>query len=311
VTEQDGFADTPGREATPEEEARVQALLASLRDDDVPMPDHVWSRLSAVIAEEHVAATARQITGTPTALGGSDDPASGSDAGVASVSVLPTPEQRARRGAPRWLLPAAAAAVVVLLAGGLVKGIGSGSSTSSAGGSVDAAQASSSPTQAASAESHSNFAYTQRNLGSQVGRLISRSALGTPAVPGTVGSGTDVTAGTAASSSAPTSSTESAPTNATETPLGIAATGKTAPNASGDVPPLLSGASLTACVAQLTGGTTTAAVAVDRGTYEGKPADIVVIPTENDPTTLDVWVLAPGCTADNADVLNFSRIARP
>ena len=47
------------------------------------------------------------------------------------------------------------------------------------------------------------------------------------------------------------------------------------------------------------------------GTYEGKPADVVVIPTANDETQLDVWVLAPGCTATNADVFTFARIARP
>jgi hypothetical protein len=313
VTEQDGFADTPGREATPEEEARVQALLASLRDDDVPMPDHVWSRLSAVIAEEHVAATARQISGTPTAPGGSDDaePAAAAADALASVTVLPTPEQRARRGAPRWLLPAAAAAVVVLLAGGLIKGLGTGGS-SSGGGSVTAAQASAAPSHTASAESRSNFAYTQKNLTGQISRLVSSQAPFDPAaVPGSAGGKATDSSGSGATASTSASTTENGPLASTDQPAPTSDGSIGSPSIATGTPPLLAGASLDACLAQLTGGSSTTAVAVDRGTFEGKPADIVVVPTENDPNSLDVWVLAPGCTAANADVLNFSRIARP
>jgi hypothetical protein len=313
VTEQDGFADTPGREATPEEEARVQALLAGLRADDVPMPDHVWSRLSAVIAEEHVAATARQVFGAPTALGGSEeaDQAAVAADPLASVTVLPTPEQRARRGAPRWLLPAAAAAVVVLLAGGIVKGLGTGGS-SSGGGSVTAAQASAAPSPTASAETHSNTAYTRENLSGQVGSLVAGRYVASPAVPGNAGGKeSSDTAGNGTTASASASTTENAPVASTGQPSPSADRSAGSPAIASGTPPLLAGASLDACLAQLTGGSTTAAVAVDRGTFEGKPADIVVVPTENDPTSLDVWVLAPGCTAANADVLNFSRIARP
>ena len=182
MTENDGFADTPGRDATPEEEARVTAMLASLRDDDVPMPDHVWSRLSAVIAEEHVAATTRRISGEPGALSDAAE-ARTTPAPLATVSVLPGPEGRRRRGAPRWLLGAAAAAVVVLLAGGLVKGLGTGASSSSGGSVADAAAAPSVVAGSASAESHSNTAYTKTQLPAQASSLVARPRTGA-VVPG-------------------------------------------------------------------------------------------------------------------------------
>jgi hypothetical protein len=304
VTENDGFADTPGRDATPEEEARVTAMLASLRDDDVPMPDHVWSRLSAVIAEEHVAATARQISGEPTALG---DAADGGTGPMAAVSVLPTPEQRRRRGAPTWLLGAAAAAVVVLLAGGLIKGLGTGGS-SSAGTAMSAAAPS--VAASASAESHSNTAYTTSGLAAQAASLVSRQDqfAGSP-VNAAAGSGTDEGAVSATSTtpatSVPQPITPRSASAGTQTSAGQPGTGSLATQ------PLLAGDTLSACLAQLTGSSTATAVAVDRGTYDGKAADVVVVPTENDATQLDVWVLAPGCTRTSAYVLSFARIARP
>jgi hypothetical protein len=314
VTENDGFADTPGREATPEEEARVAALLASLRDDDVPMPDDVWSRLSAVIAEEHVAATARQLAGEPVALGDDAD----STGHVAAVSVLPSPEQRRRRGAPGWLLGAAAAAVVVLLAGGLVKGLGTGGS--SAGGTAMsvaepsvATSARASASGSASAESSSNTAYTRVALPVQAAALVASQAwfaARSPQVAEANGSGTD--AGAVTTSSTPATPMPGATsTRSVLTPVPTGSTKGQPGTGSLAAPPLLAGATLAACLVQLTGSTTVAAVAVDRGTYEGKPADVVVVPTANDETQLDVWVLAPGCTATNADVFTFARIARP
>ena len=320
MTDNDGFADTPGREATPEEEARVAALLRSLSDDDLPMPDHVWSRLSAVIAEEHVAATARRLSGDPGALADEASADGSSVAPTATVSVLPTAEERRRRGAPRWLLPAAAAAVVVLLGGALVKGIDVGSSTTAGSASLSSAEAVAggapaaapsddrAPLPTASRESRSGTAYTKDGLAAQAGKLVHQyfllplptgspvsSAMGTD--QGSVSAATPKSAGGSASAPAPTSSGAFS--------IGDSGTGTTAAGS------LLAGTSLAACLTQLTGTTTSGAVAVDRGTFEGKPADVVVVPTDGDPTHLDVWVLAPGCTRTEAQVLSFARIARP
>lgn len=318
MTDNDGFADTPGREATPEEEARVAALLAGLSDDDLPMPDHVWSRLSAVIAEEHVAATARRLSGDPAALADEASADGSTAAPTATVSVLPTAEERGRRGAPRWLLPAAAA-VVVLLGGALVKGIDVGSSTTAGGASFSSAEAAAAPSTAPSAdrlpvpttssETRSGKAYTKDGLAAQARALVGYTFnLARPNVA--TGSFTADAAGTP-SDSTPKSASGSAvaPLPTSSGALSNSGTGtSTGTTAAGS---LLAGTSLAACLIQLTGTTTSGAVAVDRGTFEGKPADVVVVPTDGDPTHLDVWVLAPGCTRTEAQVLSFARIARP
>ena len=61
-----GFADTPGPDATPEQDADVRALLAFLRDEPVEMPPEVELRLYAVLAEERRSAAA-VVGATPTA----------------------------------------------------------------------------------------------------------------------------------------------------------------------------------------------------------------------------------------------------
>lgn len=283
--------DTPGRDATPEEEAHVRALLAALRDEDVPMPDHVWSRLSAVIAEEQAAAARGAAAGDPTALTDATGSSTGTTTGgrhasrpaASGATVVPLDGVRRRRGAPRWLLGAAAAVLVVLVGGALVKGAGTASSPSSAGGAMSAAAPSAA---AVTAETSSGTAYTRADVAAQATALVSGAlvragdALGASTPPGT-----GVEAGPAT------------PSTATKDSAGSA--------------PLLSGASLAACLVQLTDDPAATAVAVDRGSYQGQPADVVVVPSPGDPTHLDVWVLAPGCSRTSADVLLFERIARP
>jgi hypothetical protein len=303
----DGFPDTPGRDATPEEEARVRALLAGLRDDDIPMPDDVWSRLSAVLAEEQ--ASALRPTGVP-AVGLGDSPDDGGAASAATagatVSVLPDRGRRRRRStAPRWILGAAAAVVGIALVGGLLRGmsLGSGSSTS-AGAASASALGSAADLAPVNGERVSNTPYTHARLAAQASALVSgRVAFSdnTGAGVGVEASSAPPSAGTVDPASTPTAG---APLPASSTPSAEATT-KASSGA------LLSGAALTACLVQLTGTTGSVAVAVDRGTYEGAPADVVVVPTADDPSSLDVWVVSPGCSATNADVLEFARIARP
>jgi len=308
----DGFPDTPGRDATSEEEARVRALLAGLRDDDIPMPDDVWSRLSAVIAEEQASAPrgAGAATAPTTGLGDSDADDAGDTSSApagATVSVLPDQAERRRRStAPRWILGAAAAVVGVALVGGLLRSmpLGSGSSTSAGAMSASAA-VSAADLAPVSGERVSNTPYTHARLAAQVSALVSGKV--SLSDNSAAGAGTE---GLSASSSAGPVGSAATPTASTPLPATVSRSAEATTKASSGGA-LLAGAALTDCLVQLTGTTGSAAVAVDRGTYEGAPADVVVIPSADDSTTLDVWVLSPGCTASTANVLEFARIARP
>jgi hypothetical protein len=71
---------------------------------------------------------------------------------------------------------------------------------------------------------------------------------------------------------------------------------------------LLTSQTVTACVANLTQRTGVLAIVIDQGTYNGRPANVVVLPSEDDPKTLDVWVIGPGCTADSVDLYEWRRI---
>lgn len=73
---------------------------------------------------------------------------------------------------------------------------------------------------------------------------------------------------------------------------------------------LASGPALAECVAALADGPVTP-LAVDLATWEGDPAAVILLPTPDDPGTLDVWVVAPDCATADAKVLYFARLARP
>jgi hypothetical protein len=285
VTATPSDADTPGPEATPEQDAAVRSLLGLLRPDDLPMPDDVARRIDAALAEERRLAGP---TGTASAAGSDlDDPlwgvTPGTPAGagdldrLAPVTVLPArsgPSLRTFR-----ILGGVAAAAAVILVGALVTGNGlhlggssTGAATSAPVTSVDAS---------GTLIRSSGTAYSAATLSQQVGALVAE-ARGAEAVAGAdVSSPTPgPTTGPAASSASKASTTGQALTRAT----------------------------LAACVAQLTGRPDVTAVALDHGSYDGKPADVVVVPTDGDPATLDVWVIAPGCTATTVDLYVFQRI---
>jgi hypothetical protein len=73
---------------------------------------------------------------------------------------------------------------------------------------------------------------------------------------------------------------------------------------------LASGPALAECVAALADGPVTP-LAVDLATWEGDPAAVILLPTPDDPATLDLWVVAPDCSAADAKVRYFARLARP
>jgi hypothetical protein len=277
LTPADG--DTPGPYASPVQDADVRALLGTLRAEDVPMPDDVVRRINAAVVAERVAST---LPDSPAALVDAEDGAVPAAAGTATVTVLPSAEER--RG-PSYagltkLLAVAAAVVVVVGVGAIIKnngGLSTGASTSAGASSApeDAAAGGGSSGKTVNA---TGLDYSATALAGQVRDLVA----GTPQVATPVSGGD--------SSSGPT-------------PQGSGTRSSAYTLADRGV--------LAACVTSLTGGTSVEPVVVDEGSYGGKPAQIVVLPTEGDPASLDVWVVAPGCgTGPEPTVLEFQRIAR-
>ena len=264
-----GFADTPGPEATPEQDADVRALLSFLRDEPLEMPADVRARLDAVIAEErHAAAVAVAGAGTTTSgVDGSDDRVGP----VAPVTVLPTQPRGPSTRAFRIVGGLAAAALVVLGGVTVLHGLGGGSSSSSstasssaAGGAADATTG----TKVTATGTH----YSQASLAAQATALVAAARAASPAADRTV--------------AVPSPATESGTTySAALTPVAA-----------------------DACVRAVTEGDGSTAVAVDSGSYDGQPAVVVVVPPPDAPGSLDVFVVKPGCGAGGADLFEFQRI---
>lgn len=273
--------ETPGPEATAEQEAYVAGLLGSLRADDPEIPDHVAARIDGVLAE--LRRTEPVLPGAASALGDADDASTTASAAASSTTeatVLPLPSQRRESGTSRtfrWV--AGAAAAVVVLAGGaavirtaLPGGGSSGSSTTasdatSGGGPVPIRS--------------TGTSYSRSELSSQASSLVANAAKG----------------GDQAPEVAPEVDPSTAPTTS----------GATDPQAR----QLLSTGTLAACLEQLTGGPGAMPVAIDQGTYEGQPADIVVLPSPDDAARLEVWVIGPGCTRENVQMYEFRTIPAP
>lgn len=77
-----------------------------------------------------------------------------------------------------------------------------------------------------------------------------------------------------------------------------------------DAARLAGGPALAECVTALNDDPVTP-LAIDLATWQGNPAAVVVLPTPGDPSSVDVWVVAPDCSLADAKVLNFARVARP
>ena len=274
--------DTPGPEATPEQELFVSGLLASLRSDDPAMPEYVAARLDAVLAE-----TRRSANGRPAPAAGmpARSPSS-ADSGLAPVSRL---ERKA--GGPslrsfRVLAGVAAAAVLVLGGAVLARGglgeLGSGNTVTtaeSAGGLSSMSDAASAPARAEAPTAE-----------------VATGTTGTPLTPGTASTGgtasTDYHLSTLAAQIASlVLTTGTGGTTAAQGP----ASSQTAP----------------ACLSTITGRPDAQARAVADATFEGQPAVIIVVAVPGDITQLEVWAIAPGCTTDDATVLANARVPAP
>ena len=283
---QPGALDTEGPDATPDQAAYAVGLLATLRSDDGPIPDHVAARIDGVLAElrrSPIAATRDPADGATDGLG--DEP--GAQTALAPVTVLPTQRRTAGPSTRsfRWVAGAAAALVVVAGGAAVVRGgSGSGNVATSAGSSVSSPEADGSVS-AAAPISKSGTAYRQDALESQASALVA-----SPSTPDQVLQSVTPGAGV------------------TPGPSGVRAETSLA---SGHYAGLLSAQSLAACIEQLTGSPGVTPIAVDQGTYEGKPANVVVLPAPDDPTRLEVWVVGPGCTKETAQLYEWRTIATP
>jgi hypothetical protein len=311
--------DTPGPDATPEQDAAVTSLLALLRGDDIAMPDDVVRRLDAVLAEErrHMSARARTGLAVVAALGDDDDAsarssASGSDS-TGLATVLPIGVASGRRSRDLgWLtwLGGAAAAVLVVGGGVAVFGHGVPSSVTTAASSVsaEAAAGGSSTAAQSTAIRATNTRYSATTLTTQVGALLSTVTEKDSAV--TAGTAGPVVAPQGAQSS-PASAQSPVPAG-TSAPTGAASSPSTTGTRSGfsaDVPQSLQTDSVTACMVRLELPGVVPLV-VDRGTFDGKPADVIVVATEGDPTKVDVYVLKPGCATSEPIVYEFATVPR-
>ncbi len=65
------------------------------------------------------------------------------------------------------------------------------------------------------------------------------------------------------------------------------------------------------CITELAGRSGVRPLAVDLARFAGKPAAVLVLPETGQPSTLDVWVVGPGCTRGDPQLIYFTRLPRP
>lgn len=279
--------DTPGPEATAEQETFVTGLLASLRTDDPGIPDDVARRLDAVLAEE-LRGSAGAVAATPLVavppLADAADAADTADAAPAAlpdnVSVLP--QRSASRGPSTrsFKLVTGIAAATVLVAGAAVvsSGVLGGSAGDTSGGAPVAA----------AVIQDSGTAYSSKDLDTQAERLVDRAYTGNAE-------------GGAESPATPEATSQASP--------GVPDPSITATDAAPPVP--LTADSLVGCVDEITEGEGGEPLLVDQGSYDGKAAIVIVLPALDEAGSVDVWVVAAGCSTGTATIYDFRRLPTP
>jgi hypothetical protein len=277
-----GFADTPGPDATAEQDADVRALLAFLRDEPMEMPPEVAARLDAVIAEER--RTAALATGSASAIA---DPTNTSPSAHSSVTVLPTPEQRRGPSLTAFKVVGGIAAAAIVVLGGvtLAGSLGGGSSSDSATTAGASAASGGAKDASGVAISASGTQYSAPSLAAQAAALVAGRAPVAPSSDSTVAS---------------VPSPESSPwLTSGETPTRSSAYEAAVP---------LPAERAATCVSGLTDGDGSTAVAIDSGRFNGKAALVVVVTDPEDPAALRVFVTAADCSPN---FLQYQQIARP
>ena len=82
-----------------------------------------------------------------------------------------------------------------------------------------------------------------------------------------------------------------------------------APATAGSAARLAGGPALAECVAALADGPVTP-LAVDIATWQQQPAAVIVLPQPDDPTAVEVWVVAPTCSTADAKLLYYANLPR-
>lgn len=280
------IADCPQCEADLRALRTVQDTLRAL--PAVPMPDEVAARLESAIR-----AGVAESTGRP-------------------VAALPL-QSRRRRGLPAGRqLPhlSAAAGVAVLLIVALGTGIavmvtrggtsgGERAASSAAGGNAAGA---------GTVVTASGADYEQATIRSEVAALVVQRVPGSAArfsglqpLAGHAAAGmaapvpsTSAAAGSSALSVPSAAAGEFAPTTTAAGKQQLTADSAVAPAPTAPAGPLANPAALQACIRTLNGGTPTEPVLVDYARFDGRPATIIVLASDQSPTKLVVWVEPDG-----------------
>lgn len=209
---------------------------------------------------------------------------------VAAATVVPIASARTARWRDPRILKAAAAVVLVLGGGGLAvkmitSGGNEGSTTAAAGGAPRAERLS----------ANSAHAYTADSLAADVRALVA---------------GTLPKASTTGQDSAAGGTLQPHPTGSGA--VSIPNPGYTA-NLDKPLQELTSTVdTLAPCIAALEEGITAVTpYAIDAGTYDGRPALIVVLPNKEDAKSYDVFVVGARCGQGNdADFITYKRVPR-
>ncbi len=214
-----------------------------------------------------------------------------------SVTPLVPPQRRWSRA----VLGLAAAAAVVVVGGALVSTLGDGGS---GGDQATSAEAGGAADRADLARSTTGRDYTPTELANSVASLLGdgSTSLTQPSVPSSVDS---VGPQASPEADADAETLTEAPSTFASAPADEAGRDAAAAGAANDL--VLDEARLTSCLERLTDGTREV-VAVDAGTYEGEPAVAVVLAAGTE--AVDVFIVTPACSADDASILHFERVAR-
>lgn len=215
-------------------------------------------------------------------------PATGRTAGSDVLPLAPArratgARRRKPRRRPPWRAVTGVAAAIVLVSGGAALLIRSDHHLSASSAKSSGASLARAPEVRRLATGTS---YTAATLATEVPSLL------VPAQAGSVQSGPG-----------PASSQATSQAGAGATPAA-----GTFPD---ELAPLQGTSALAACLSALTPSDQPGLpLAVDYARYAGKPALVVVLPSAR-PGKLDVYVVGPHCTAADADVVYFTRLARP
>ena len=215
--------------------------------------------------------------------------AAATEPGSTAASRTVIPMRSPQRDTPRGMrLLQAAAALVLVFAGGALAvsaldGLGGGSSQDSSGGAASDAGATKSD--AGFPVSASGRDWTAVTLREAAPRLATGDLVPT------------TTSGLAGDFRASAEASEPEASDGAARELAEAPAGR-----------LSGGPALASCATQLAGAPVTP-VAVDLASYEGKPAAVLLLPTTDDPASLDLFVVEPACPPGS--FLYFARVPRP